>query len=1113
MMKRLHLLLVRAAVFVLLAGGLAVAQSIISGDIAGSIKDPTGAVLPNAAVTLKNVNTGVTLNTTSNGDGQYRFALVPPGTYTIDVAAPGFQTAERTGVVVVAGQPVSADIQLAVASASMTVEVTEQATVLQAENADTATVFNSQQVLNMPNPGSDMTFIAQTAPGVTMNTQSGYGNFSSQGMPGTSNLFMVNGQNFNDPFLNLNNSGASNLLLGSNDIAEASVVTNAYSAQYGQFAGAQMSLSTKYGTNAFHGNGIYMWNGRALNANDFFSNQAGTPRPFLNFNQWQTSAQGPIWKNHTFFDVDYEGARVVLPTASTLVKIPSPQFQAATLANLQNTANAGQIPFYQQVFSIENGAPGAKSATPLAGGGCGSFTVLGPGVPCVLTFRTTPPNSEREYLWSARVDHNFSEKDRGYIRVYRDNGFQPTYTDYFTPVFNDVSKQPQMSGQVTENHVFGPNSVNQFNGSAFYYSATFASPNLGSALQLLPVVFDPQGAFFQRVGGENFDFPQGRRVFQYQIIDDFTKTAGKHTVRLGFSWLHDTVTDLGFGLGTVARLRPYNLAEFYAGGGPNSYITQNFPTSSEQPFAFNTTAGYISDDWKVSDRLTVSLNLRLENYSNPTCATNCFSHLNETFVGQPASATIPYNRTILANQRNAFRDTPMIVWEPRLGIAWRPGNSDKTVIRAGAGIFADEIAGVIADDIALNTPGVNAFTRIHGSEFPGGTAKLAPNVPGSFSAGVQQANAALRSQFASGGTLQSLQAAVPGFTPPGFINSPDVFKAPTYYKWNFEVQQALGWKTLLSLNYSGMHGAFIPVDDNGFNAYCTGCAFRGIPASAPDPRFGQIDQWLSAGVASYNGLIASVQRRLSSALTWNLNYTWSHSLDDVSNEGRSPYAYGPPLTTNESLRFPQDPHNIKGNYGSSDYDIRHYISMGFVVSDLFRNAGFKHGPARIFGGWTLAGNVFYRTGIPFTVIDTGATGLLNNYGASVFATPVTPVIPGCGQANVQGQTPCLTTSQFAPSGASFGNQGRNSYLGPRFFDVDVALTKDLAITERVNFSFGAQAFNLLNHPNFDQPQADLANPTFGSITGLNATPTSILGAFVGGNNSPRFIEIKGMFRF
>jgi hypothetical protein len=453
---------------------VASAQSITSGDITGTVIDPSGAATPKAAVTLKNVQTNATQNTATSEQGTYRFAFLPPGTYNVTVRASGFQPAQLSGIAVTAGQPTVADVRLQVATSSTTIEVSAASETIQTGNADVNTTYNAQMIQNLPNPGGDITYFAQTAPGVVMNTQAGYGNFVADGMPATSNLFTINGTNNNDPFFGINNSGASNLLLGSNDIAEANVINSPYSGQYGQYAGSQITYITKSGTNDFHGDAIYMWNGRYLNANQYFSNQVGLARPFNNFNQWQTGVQGPIWKNRTFFDVDYEGLRNVLPTASTLTLVPSPQFQAATLANLAANGNAAEIPFYKQVFAVYNNAPGVGAAVPVANnGGCQDFTGLAAGVPCALQFRTTPPNTNKEYLWSARVDHNFSDVDHGYIRVLRDNGFQPSYTSPFGATFNDQSNQPQMTGQVSETHTFGPNTVNEFKASTLFYAAVF----------------------------------------------------------------------------------------------------------------------------------------------------------------------------------------------------------------------------------------------------------------------------------------------------------------------------------------------------------------------------------------------------------------------------------------------------------------------------------------------------------------------------------------------------------------------------------------------------------------------------------------------------------------
>jgi hypothetical protein len=360
---------------------------------------------------------------------------------------------------------------------------------------------------------------------------------------------------------------------------------------------------------------------------------------------------------------------------------------------------------------------------------------------------------------------------------------------------------------------------------------------------------------------------------------------------------------------------------------------------------------------------------------------------------------------------------------------------------------------------------------------------------------------------------------VPGFSAPNFFSFPNAFDQPTYYKWNFEVEQALGGKMALTVNYSGMHGIHIPVADEGLNGYCPPSVcpngFAGLPAAPPNMALGTVIQYLSAGTSNYNGVSISLQRRLMANLSFNLNYTWSHALDDVSNGGVANEPFGI-LDTDPSIGVLQNPHNVRGNYGSADYDVRNYVSATFVLTDMFRKAGFHWGPNRAFGGWTLSSNWFFRTGLPFSIVDNSALAPLLglNYGGVIFASPVTNVPASCTSAV---NSPCLTTAQFAPAAngapTGFGTMGRNSVYGPYFWDVDAALMKDIAITEHVTLSFGAQAYNLFNHTNFDQPVNDISNPQFGSSIAAVGPPTSLLGSFVGAGSSPRFLEIKGVVRF
>src|SRR5579863_4750887 len=365
------------------------AQTSTTGNIAGLVTDPTGAVVPGASVTLRNLDTGISTSKTSNAEGSYNFALLAPGNYSLSANATGFQGVVQK-VTVALGASVTANLKLSISSQSETVDVTEQVTGVQTEDANLTTNFSAQQIAVLPNPGNDLSAVALTAPGVVMNTTGGSvfggGNYEFFGLPSNSNVFTYDGANANDPYFNINNSGATNLTLGLNDVQETSVVTNGYSGQFGGLAGANINYVSKSGTNSFHGNAEYWWNGRALNSNNYFRNQANDPRPFVNANQYATSFGGPIKKDKSFFFVDYEGIRLVIPSLFP-VNLPTQRFENAVVSNLNNLSPVS-VPFYDQLFGVWNATPGAaRSQNTLAGGGCSNVTSLvgiafGVGNPC-----------------------------------------------------------------------------------------------------------------------------------------------------------------------------------------------------------------------------------------------------------------------------------------------------------------------------------------------------------------------------------------------------------------------------------------------------------------------------------------------------------------------------------------------------------------------------------------------------------------------------------------------------------------------------------------------------------------------------------------------------------
>src|SRR5271168_672372 len=356
----------------LLLPALLSAQSVVTGGLTGIVTDASGSIIAGAAVSLKNQSTGEVLSATTGATGTYQFTLLKPGIYVVSVSLTGFKKVTET-VEVLLGQTALANVKLEVGAASETITVTEQGALLQTEDANISSNFDTNEIQNIPNPGGDITYVAQTAPGIIMNnsTLGGYGNFEAFGLPATANLFTVNGNDYNDPFLNLNNSGASNLLLGGNELQEVAVVSNAYTGQYGRQAGAQIDYSTKSGTNAFHGNAVYNWTGRDLNANDPLNKLAGNPRPFENNNQWAASFGGPIKKDKAFFFVNTEGIRYIFASGHT-VTYPTPAFISYVQGNVPtDTATQG---FYSNLFNLYEKAPGFEAATPNANS-CPGFTV------------------------------------------------------------------------------------------------------------------------------------------------------------------------------------------------------------------------------------------------------------------------------------------------------------------------------------------------------------------------------------------------------------------------------------------------------------------------------------------------------------------------------------------------------------------------------------------------------------------------------------------------------------------------------------------------------------------------------------------------------------------
>src|SRR5271154_6492777 len=319
------------------------AQSGTSSALAGSVLDPSGAVIPNAQVKATDVNTGSVRDVQTNPEGRYLFSQINPGTYQIEVHAQGFGLGQSQPTIVSVGQTSLVNFSLSPAATSQSVEVTEQSALMSLENPNTSTTLDAKTIKSLPNPGQDLTYIAQFAQGALMNTAGssndakaagGYGNVEFNGLPATSNGYILDGYDTNDPWLGLNIGLSTNLVIGLDAVQEATVNTNSYAVDQGRYGASQVNYFTKSGTNQFHGDLYEIWNGSVLNAENYFLRATSdATKPRSNVHQFGASAGGPIRKNKLFFFAHYEGIRIALPLVEQTT-VASPAYQNYVLQQL-----------------------------------------------------------------------------------------------------------------------------------------------------------------------------------------------------------------------------------------------------------------------------------------------------------------------------------------------------------------------------------------------------------------------------------------------------------------------------------------------------------------------------------------------------------------------------------------------------------------------------------------------------------------------------------------------------------------------------------------------------------------------------------------------------------
>ncbi len=1110
----------------------ALAQGETTSAIVGQVRDTTDAVVPGAIVTITNHETGLKRSARTDDAGRFNFPQLKPGTYSVKAEAQGFSPGQNDNVISGLGQKQTVDFTLRVARSNEAVEVSSEAPLINPENANTSTTLSAPALEDLPNPGGDLTYPLQFAPGALINTagssndfvgsSNGYGNVEFNGLPALSNGYIVDGLETNDPLTNLNSGLSTNLVLGLNSISEVTVNTLSYSVDQGRYGASQVDYVTKSGTNRFHGNLYELWNGSLLNAADYFTNATpGNHKPGSTVNHFGGSVGGPAVHDKLFFFFDSEWVRIALPIV-TPTTVPSAGFQQYVLQQLPSAS----VPFYQQMFSLyenTNGTPTPILGCPLGTAGDG----------CANRQSVSHSSDDHEQVQTVRVDYNVNEKDTVWFRFQSDTGLQAAYTDPINPVFDAFSPQPLCSFAAGQTHVFSQNLVNYFNPAFSWYKSLFGPSNLQQTLSAFPIVLQGTGAnAFTPMGGLDNTWIQGRRASRFFINDNLAWSRGAHELRFGTNTRIFRLNDYDFGEGTVPTVTYANLQQFISGVANTA--SQTFPSNANEPFNFLNLDVYAQDTWKVTRTLTWTFGLRDTFNSNPLNPHDRVARLRGSFSSISHDVNQPLDEAIQTHLGNLFSSTPTAILQPRTAIAWQ--FEPKSVLRTGFGIFSDILPGTVADLIGTNPPYDKTFLGgVLGTV--GGTA-VAPGAPNSAVDATMAANQAFTSGFPQGQlSCASPQSSPASCLPPVAITAvPDgKLHAPYFMEWSLGMEHQFGTTASVQAQYVGTRAVNQPYSTqvNGYQTVCQGC-FAPFPYMQPtDARFGAVTQFSTGANSHYDGLQLTAMKRLGHGLQGQVNYTWSHCMDTVSNGGFLPFSAGGILSP-----LPGD---LARDYGPCDYDIRHNLNAQYVYQLPVKVRSHSLGYA--LNGWQISGTAFWHSGVPFSVLSTpysaSGNGIVQGSGPQ-FASVVPGVplydhhpIPGVTQAGtLQWLNPDAFVSAVDPStgqcnggdsaqNCQFGNLGRNALRGPDFLWSDFYLTKWFLLSEHVKLRFEGQFFNVFNHPNFALPsmvQAGIpGNPStqsgFGALTSTTSPPTGLLGVGLGGDSSPRMIAFQARVEF
>jgi outer membrane receptor protein involved in Fe transport len=1115
----MHQILRKLALFAFVAARFStLSAQDTTGKITGVITDASGAVVPEASVTVTNSSTNNSKQTTSDNSGFYQVLQLPIGLYRVTVSAPGFEKVtidSKTALQI--NETLRIDVKLDVGKVSNEVTVESAGTQVETENSTVGGTVTGQAIFELPLNGRDTLDLLKTQPGVspTNMDSSAAGNYSIGGMRTDSVTYLLDG--------GLNNDLLDNGVVADPNpdaVAEFKVLENNYSAEYGRNAGGIVSVVTKSGTNQFHGTGYDYVRNNFFDSNSFFNNQQGLPVPVLKRNQFGGTIGGPVIKNKLFFFFSYEGQRQTsLDTGAGKVTAFTP---AEENGDFSQSAGAGLVAAFLQ------NNPYYQSNPVLAAQGIIDPTKIDPAAKAFFANNLLPvsasgftfpeansTNNFNEYL--GKFDYNLTAKDTiSGTFTSRDNPILYPFGAGTPPEYNVAGFPVSYTnttyfGSVSYTHTFTPSLLNEFRATAQRLLGEQAIPTktnptaveLGMNLPSDDPTGPPQLGFFGSniTTGPSIQGPTTFANNTYAIYDNLSWTRGAHNLKFGFyfsPYQNNTVYDFivngvfsFYGPSTTVG-SGYDLADFLM-GNPDEY--EQYPRAPSN-IRSHQYAGYGQDTWHVSKRLTLNLGLRYE-YAEPKFDTQgrTFSFIpglqSQVFPNAPNGLVFPGDSG--APKGSNFPDKNN--FSPRFGFAYDVFGNAKTSIRGGFGMFYDILKG--EDNLQFNgQPPFFAYADIYPTTYAG-TGPTGLEDP--------FASAGATNPFPSKPPSKNLNFQEAGYLPYGgsslFLVDPNL-KTPYVYQYNLSIQQQLPSNTMLEATYVGYsaHGLTSLVDVNPF------------PIGSTERLFGSnysfLEEFQNISRASYNSLQINLTRRFSSSTLgssfFTVGYTYGHEIDNVSG------------FRNRNSVVPAYDHELFRASGDTDVRSTFVVSGGW---DLPFDRLWERGPKLLTRGWSLYPILTVHTGFPIDVFGglfttnsdpgpsgAGDPGLVH---ADLVGNSVPLVNPSHGQtlsnpnnsnstsygnywfnpaslSNARLTALDNLTSAGDTSGITnfypYGTFPRNGLRGPGQTNLDLSISKHFLIREGIDLELRGDAFNILNHTEFQNPDTIITDSTFGQIS-------------------------------